>query len=64
MNIVISGFRRGVNEICDLLGSYAVHNFSVSDVSGQPLGPWTTLTLNIALKVYPETSLKLPFYGV
>jgi hypothetical protein len=34
---VISGFRRGENEIFALLGCYAA--YLVTDVSGQPTGP-------------------------
>jgi len=35
---VISGFRRGVNEICALLGFYEDKYF-FTEVSGQPIGP-------------------------
>jgi len=36
--VVIPGFRRGVNEIFVLLGSYAAYSDNITDVSGQHIG--------------------------
>jgi hypothetical protein len=57
---VISGFRRGVNEIRALLGFYAAQKVSFfTDVSGQHIGPLEDGTDRLSRNV----GKKLPFYA-
>jgi hypothetical protein len=63
----ISDIRRGVNEICALLGCYTANNGSfVTDVCGQPIGLifFNYLTLEDGTDKLPRNvGYKLPFYS-